>query len=336
MISIPVEDPSQVGEARRLAGDVAHDFNNMLGVILGFAEVALRRPAPPDPVRRDVERIVYASNRSAGLTRQLLAFARKQTIAPRVLDLDAEIASQVTMLGRLVGEDIRIEVSRGEVLWPVMLDPGQLGQVLANLTTNARDAIANVGTITIETSNATLDEAYCRAHAGFAPGEFVVLAFSDSGSGTEAAARERVFEPFFTTKPEGKGTGLGLATVFGIVKQNGGFINIYSEPGQGTTFRIYLPHCPETAEAQATPTPPTALGGREMLLVVEHQPQLLELTCEELELLGYTVLAAASPGDALLLCEKHAERIALLLTDVVMPEMTDSHFVPPPAPARER
>ncbi len=225
----------------RLAGGVAHDFNNMLSVILGHAELAMMLTDPEQPLYHDLEEIRKASERSADLTRQLLAFARKQTVVPKVLDLNEAVEGMLKMLRRLIGEDIDLAWLPGKNLASVKLDPSQIDQVLANLLVNARDAIAGDGKVTIETGNVTLDENYCADHAGFVPGDYVLLAVSDNGSGMDKETLANIFEPFFTTKGVGEGTGLGLSTVYGIVKQNNGFINVYSEPGYGTTFRIYLP-----------------------------------------------------------------------------------------------
>jgi two-component system cell cycle sensor histidine kinase/response regulator CckA len=227
----------------RLAGGVAHDFNNMLGVILGHVEMAMENMDPAEaPLRGNLEEIRKAAERSANLTRQLLAFARKQTVAPKVLDLNETVASMLKMLRRLVGEDIvNLVWLPGAELCPVKVDPSQIDQILANLCVNARDAIGGVGKLTIETANSTFDDDYCATHAEAVPGEYVKLAVTDDGCGMDKATQERIFEPFFTTKGVGKGTGLGLATVYGIVKQNNGFINVTSEPDKGTTFEICLP-----------------------------------------------------------------------------------------------
>ena len=225
----------------RLAGGVAHDFNNMLGVILGHAELAQQQLDKTQPLFYSLEEIHKAAQRSADITRQLLAFARKQTIAPQIIDLNESVAGMLTMLRRLIGEDIDLAWLPGKSLGSVNMDPSQLDQILANLFVNARDAIVDTGKVTIETDNVAFDEAYCRVHAGFIPGEYVMLAVSDNGCGMDMETMSHLFEPFFTTKEMDKGTGLGLAMIYGIVKQNNGFINVYSEPGQGTTFKIYLP-----------------------------------------------------------------------------------------------
>jgi PAS domain S-box-containing protein len=306
----------------RLAGGVAHDFNNMLGVILGYTELAMERVEPDNPLHANLEKIQDAAQRSANLTRQLLAFARKQTVSPKVIDLNNTIESVLKMLLRLIGEDIDLAWQPGKEVWPVKMDPIQVDQILTNLCVNARDAIVDVGKLTIETSIASFDEEYCSYHAGFVPGDYVLLAVSDTGCGMDKETQAHLFEPFFTTKEMGKGTGLGLATVYGVVKQNNGFINVYSEPGHGTTFKIYLPrHLDKTV-----PLPekePDKLGeqGRETVLLVEDEPAILEMTTEMLKRLGYTVLAAGTPGEAICLAQEYPGRIDLLLTDVVMPEM---------------
>ncbi len=307
----------------RLAGGIAHDFNNMLSVILGHTEMLLDRLRADDPLRADLKKIHKAAERSADLTRQLLAFARKQTIAPQVLDLNATMAGMLDMLRRLIGEDIDLAWIPGASVGRVRMDPSQIDQILANLCVNARDAIADTGKITIETAAAAFDDAYCATHAGYIPGDYALLAVSDSGCGMDTATAAHVFEPFFTTKERGKGTGLGLATVYGIVRQNGGFINVYSEPGRGTTFRIYLPCCAEELAAipeKKEPSDATKSGG-ETILLVEDEPMIRDITRKMLDILGYRVIVAATPGEAIRLAREHAGRIDLLMTDVVMPEM---------------
>ncbi|MDO8833983.1 MAG: ATP-binding protein, partial [Vicinamibacterales bacterium] len=306
----------------RLAGGVAHDFNNMLGVILGHTEMALDQLDPSQPLFADLQEIRKAAERSVDLTRQLLAFARKQTIAPRVLDLNETVEGMLKMIRRLIGEDIELTWLPGPSLGAVKMDPSQLDQILANLCVNARDAIGGVGRISIETAAANLDDAYCAEHLGFEAGEYALLAVSDTGRGMDAHTVEHLFEPFFTTKDVGKGTGLGLATVYGIVKQNNGCINVYSEPGRGTTFRIYLPrHAARDEGPETDRAPERALRGRETILLVEDEAAILKMTTLMLERQGYAVLAASSPGESLRLAEAHAGRIDLLITDVVMPEM---------------
>ena len=306
----------------RLAGGVAHDFNNMLQAILGHTELALGQVNSGQPLFDDLQQIRKASERSADLVRQLLAFARKQTISPRVLDLNDTVEGMLKMLRRLIREDIDVAWLPGRGVWPVKMDPGQIDQLLANLVVNARDAIAGVGKVTIETGNVRLDEGYCREYVGFLPGEYVLLAVSDNGVGMGKDILEHVFEPFFTTKEAGKGTGLGLATVYGIVKQNEGFINVYSEPGKGTTIKIYLPPYKARAERVHREEEGEVLArGHETILLVEDAPAILDLTKTLLESLGYMVVAARTPGEAIRLAGEHGREIHLLMTDVVMPEM---------------
>jgi len=306
----------------RLAGGVAHDFNNMLGVILGNAELALNKLAPDDPLARRLHQIINAAQRSAEVTRQLLAFARKQTVAPRVLDLNASVGGMLQMLERLIGEDIDIAWRPAPDLWPIRVDPSQLDQLLANFCVNARDAIDGVGKVTIETGNVSFDEDYCARHVGFLPGDYVLLVVSDDGCGMDRETRSRIFEPFFTTKQAGKGTGLGLATVYGIVKQNKGFINVYSEPGKGTTFRIYLPRQLGEIEETMNSEPALIPSGRgETVLLVEDDQAILDMTRSMLENHRYTVLAVSSPSAAIDLAQQQEDSIDLMVTDVVMPEM---------------
>ncbi len=307
----------------RLAGGVAHDFNNMLGVILGHTNIALERMDPAHPLNTHLREILKAAERSADLTRQLLAFARKQIAAPRRLNLNDTVEGMFGMLKRLIGENIDLLWRPGSTLWPVSVDPSQLNQILVNLCVNARDAIDGAGKVTIETGNITLDETYSADHADVVPGDYVLLAVSDNGRGMDRETLGKLFEPFFTTKEIGKGTGLGLATVYGIVKQNQGFINVYSEPSQGTIFKICLPRFAGGEEPDRTETPPESadLRGRETILLVEDEPDLLSLAALLLEQLGYRVLSAGTPREALLLAEGHLGGIQLLITDVVMPEM---------------
>ncbi len=306
----------------RLAGGVAHDFNNMLGVILGYTEMAIGRVDPDEPLRADLKKIQGAAQRSADLTRQLLAFARKQTVFPKVIDLNDTIESMLKLLRRLIGEDIDLAWQPGKAVWSVKIDPAQIDQMLTNLCVNARDAIMDTGKLTIETGIASFDENFCAHHAGFVPGEYVLLAVSDTGCGIDEETQAHLFEPFFTTKEMGKGTGLGLATVYGVVKQNNGFISVYSEPGQGTTFKIYLPrHLAKTVPLPEKELDKPEERGRETVLLVEDELAILEMTTEMLERLGYTVLAAGTPGEAVRLAQEHPGYIDLLLTDVVMPEM---------------
>ena len=305
----------------RLAGGVAHDFNNMLGVILGHAEMAQRRLSAEAAVQRDLLEIAQAARRSAELTRQLLAFARRQPVRLRVLDLNEALAGMLAMLRRLIGEEIELVFRPGPELWKVRIDPSQVDQAIANLVVNARDAIAGVGRIEIETGNVHLEPGDLVDQAGASPGDFVRLTVSDSGCGMDEATLAHVFEPFFTTKAEGKGTGLGLATVYGIVKQNGGLIEVHSSPGGGARFRIFLGRTEAEAEVEAAPLAVSARRGGETVLVVEDEPSLLSIVRETLEAAGYAVLAAGSAEEALGLARAHAGPIHLLLTDVVMPAM---------------
>jgi PAS domain S-box-containing protein len=305
-----------------LAGGVAHDFNNMLGVILGFTEMAMLQVDPALQVHEDLEEIRKAADRSADLTRQLLAFARKQTVIPKVLDLNETVAGILKMLERMIGENIQLNWHPGENLWPIKVDPSQIDQILANLCVNARDAITDTGTVTIETANRHAGECRCNGQPDFAPGDYVQLMVSDSGHGMNPEMLTRIFEPFFTTKEMGKGTGLGLATIYGIIKQNKGFIEVRSEPGQGTTFDLYLPrHAGAAGQARTNHASGQMLRGQESILLVEDEPAFLKLTTAILERAGYSVLATGTPGEAIRLAGEHGADIALLITDVVMPEM---------------
>jgi len=307
----------------QLAGGVAHDFNNMLQTVLGTTELLLSATAPDDPRTTDLNEIMNAARHSADLTRQLLAFARKQTIAPKVLDLNDTVGDMLKMLRRLIGEDIELLWKPGAGLDLIKMDPSQLDQILANLAVNARDAIAGVGNLTIETGNAEIHADYSHSPPEVLPGAYVMLAVSDDGCGMTPETQARIFEPFFTTKAFGQGTGLGLATVYGIVKQNNGFITVDSEPGQGTTFKIYLPrHTATAVKTTETAIPAEMPTGRETVLLVEDEVPLLHLACRLLVSLGYTVLSADSPGQALRLAGEYAGDIHLLMTDVVMPGMS--------------
>lgn len=306
----------------RLAGGIAHDFNNMLSVILGRTDLLLNQTGQDQQIRTGLLQIKNAGVRSADLIRQLLAFARKQTVTPRLLDLNKTLGGMTGMLQRLIGEDIELIFIPGEKLWSVKIDPGQIDQLLANLCVNARDAIRDVGKITIETENIFFDDTYCRVHEGFKPGGFVMLAVSDNGCGMDAKTLDNIFEPYYTTKEVGKGTGLGLATVYGTVKQNQGFINVYSEPGEGTTFKIYLPRHMTKQENITDKVPERpAEYGNETILLVEDEPSLLEITTLMLEKLGYSVIGASNPGEAIELARNYTDEIHLLITDVIMPDM---------------
>ncbi|PLX41954.1 MAG: hybrid sensor histidine kinase/response regulator [Deltaproteobacteria bacterium] len=305
----------------RLAGGVAHDFNNMLNVILGYTELAMDNLPKTSPIYANLTEVDKAARRSAEITRQLLAFARKQPISPKILNLNEAIESMLKMLRRLLGEDIDLEWKPNPKPVLVYMDPTQLDQILANLCLNARDAVDGVGKLTIETELFTFDEEYCASHQGFLPGEYSMLAVSDNGKGIEAEQLANLFDPFYTTKESG--TGLGLATVYGIIRQNDGFINVYSEPETGTTFKAYMPRksgTPHTIEIHTDGEVPT--GNGEILLVVEDDPSILELSILILEGLGYEVIGAASPTEAIEKIEENACNLDLLLTDVVMPGMT--------------
>jgi signal transduction histidine kinase len=306
----------------RLAGGVAHDYNNMTSVIMGYADLALEEIDPGDSLYGDLEEIRDAARRSMELTRQLLAFARCQSIAPVMLDINQAVKSMLTMLQRLIGEDIELVWYPGEPIWPIEIDPSQIDQILANLCVNARDAISGVGKIIIETSNIEIDEDFCAMNRGVIPGEFVQLAMSDNGIGMDEATMNKIFEPFYSTKAIGRGTGLGLATVYGIVKQNNGFINVYSEKGKGSTLKIYLPRIVgEVVEAVSWPGTEIARGNNETVLLVEDEIANLKLVETMLKKLNYRVLAANSPMEAIILAENHPEPLDLLLTDVIMPEL---------------
>ncbi|MEW5908747.1 MAG: PAS domain S-box protein [Thermodesulfobacteriota bacterium] len=307
----------------RLAGGVAHDFNNMLGVILGRTELILIGMKPEDRRYTDLTEIQKAANRSADLTRQLLAFARKQTIAPKVLDLNEVVEGMLKMIRRLIGEDIDLIWKPDADLWPVKMDPAQIDQILANLCVNSRDAIKGTGKVTIETENVVIDNAYCMDHTGCMPGRYIMLAVSDNGCGMEKEILSHLFEPFFTTKEIGRGTGLGLATVYGIVKQNGGFINVYSESGYGTAFKIYIPRFEGAAPKEVEfKLPEIVQGKREQILLVEDDPAILVMGKVMLEKLGYVVIGVESPGDAIKQAKEYPDPIHLLITDVVMPQMS--------------
>ncbi len=306
----------------QLAGGVAHDFNNMLGIILGYADIALDDVGPGTPVHEHLVGIRKAARRSADMTRQLLAFASKQTINPKVIDLNETVESMLKMLQRLIGENIDITWLPEVDLHPVKMDPVQIDQILANLFVNARDAIEGVGTVTIKTENVVCDAAYGKDHQDFTPGEYVMLSVSDNGCGMDKLTQSRIFEPFFTTKVFGKGTGLGLATVYGVVKQNSGFIKVYSELGRGATFKIYIPSHAAGIVATMAPRAAGLPQDRSVtVLMVEDETELLNVCKRMLEKLGYNVLCADTPGKAICLIEEHVGKIHLLLTDVVMPEM---------------
>ncbi|MBM9538690.1 response regulator [Desulfobulbus alkaliphilus] len=307
----------------RLAGGVAHDFNNKLAIINGYAEMTMETIDPSDPLHEMIQEILTAGRQSADIVRQLLAFARQQTVNPVELDLNDTIASMLKMLQRLIGENIDLAWHPGNNLCPVSIDPSQVDQIMANLAVNARDAIHDVGKLTIETKNTVVDEEYRKTNPDAMPGRYVMLAVSDDGHGIEKEVQERMFDPYFTTKEIGKGTGLGLSTIYGILKQNKGFVNVYSEPGEGTTFKLYFP-CYETEKssvhAAKEPSGEVPMGS-ETILLVEDEPAILKMGREMIRRLGYTVLTAENPNYALGIAREYEGTIHLLITDVVMPEM---------------
>jgi hypothetical protein len=307
----------------RLAGGVAHDFNNLLTVINGYGDLVLSQLQEEDPLREHVDEIRKAGERAAELTRQLLVFSRKQIVEPKPLDLNAVVTESEKMLRRLLREDIELVAELDPSLGMVMADPGQLHQVLMNLVVNAREAMHRGGRLTIETANTEVDEVCAAGHPEILPGPFVLLTVSDTGAGIGKEIQKRIFDPFFTTKPDGEGTGLGLSTVYGIVRQCGGAISVFSEPGQGTTFKVYLPRI-EATVASAEVAPPSAdeLRGSGTVLVVDDQEAVRRLAVQVLKHYGYRTLEATEGGEALLLAERYSGPIDLMLTDVLMPLMT--------------
>ncbi|MCK9274602.1 MAG: PAS domain S-box protein [Syntrophales bacterium] len=311
----------------RLAGGVAHDFNNMLSVILGYVDLAKMRLAKEHPVLTDLVEIEKAAVRSRDITGQLLAFSRKQIIAPKIINLNELVVNTQKLLIRLIGEHIDLKIQLENSLWKIKYDPSQIEQILINLAVNARDAMHEGGKLKIETKNTILDEFYCRNHVGVLPGEYVQLTVSDSGIGMDKETMHHIFEPFYTTKKAGRGTGLGMATVYGIIKQNNGAISVYSEPGLGTRFHIYIPRTAEKEKpaAESSQAPVFKVGGN--ILLVEDDPMVLDITREMLESIGYNVIIAETPRDAISYCKAEGSRITLIITDIVMPEMNGRELI---------
>jgi PAS domain S-box-containing protein len=311
----------------RLAGGIAHDFNNILTVMKGVCQLSLLDLQEGDPLYENLKEIDRSTTRAADLTRQLLAFSRKQVLEPHVLDLNHVIQRLDKMFRRILGEDIEVATFFTEELGRVKVDPGQMEQVIINLCVNAKDAMPGGGKLTLETANVELDEGYARMHIGAKPGSYVMLSVSDTGAGMSPEVRERIFEPFFTTKEKGKGTGLGLSTVYGIVKQSGGNVWVYSEPGKGTTFKIYLPRVDEPLEEKEEKVIQEVPTGSETVLVVEDGEAVRKLTVRLLKKQGYKVLEAPDGGQAFILCEQYHEPIHLILSDVVMPGINGRELV---------
>ncbi|MBI2222307.1 MAG: response regulator [Acidobacteria bacterium] len=322
MLEEQFRQAQKVESIGQLAGGVAHDFNNLLTAIQGYCELLASELGSDSRHQNDIAEIRHASERAAALTRQLLAFGRRQILEPRVLDLRDSLRGIEPMIRRLIGEDLDVVFHTSDEAARVKADPGQVEQVILNLALNARDAMPQGGSLLLEVTTADLDESYARRHVSVRPGRYVMLSVSDTGVGMHAETQARIFEPFFTTKPRGRGTGLGLSTVYGIVKQSGGNIWVYSEPGHGSTFKVYLPRVEETVDQPTSLPAPDILTGSETILVVEDEPGVRELVRKVLERYGYRVLVAATPVEALALGEQYNEPIDLLMTDVVLPEMS--------------
>ena len=312
----------------QLAGGIAHDFNNLLTVIQGYSEIALLSLKQTDPLRDTILRINHAGIKAANLTQQLLAFSRRQVLEMKVVDLNETIKELNNMLRRLIGEDIELITALEKNLWNTKVDPRQIDQVIINLAVNARDAMPNGGKLTIETANVHINKSYADDHTGILPGPYVMLSVSDNGMGISPEIKERIFEPFFTTKEKGKGTGLGLSTIYGIVNQCGGSIMVYSEPGQGANFKIYLPQVTENQDVLKKETNLVQFPrGNETIMVVEDDAAAKRLTVEILQMQGYLVLEASDGNEALNIAKAYVANIQLVLTDVVMPQMSGKEMV---------
>lgn len=310
----------------RLAGGVAHDFNNMLNVILGYSELIEDKLDKDNPILSEIQQIGNAGRRARDITRQLLAFSRKQMIAPVTLDLNEHIHNMTKTLCRLIGEHIELCFQPRQDLWTIRFDPSQIDQILVNLSVNARDAMPQGGKLTIETDNITLNEDYCRHHAYFKPGLYVLIGVSDTGAGIDNEVMPQIFEPFFTTKGVGEGTGLGLATVYGIIKQNNGFVTVQSEADQGATFKIYLPCSADVISASDHSEEGAAQTGAESILLVEDNDLVRKVTSSMLESAGYSVIVADDVNDAIAICSDPQVCIDLMITDVVMPQMNGTEL----------
>ena len=319
-LELQLQRAQRMESVGQLAGGVAHDFNNLLTIMRGYSELQLEKTPPSDPIHGYAEQIKTAADSAAGLTRQLLAFSRQQVMQARVVNLNALLRDFEKLFRRLIGEDVEVRTVFDSQLGNVKVDPGQMEQVIMNLVTNSRDAMPAGGTLTIETSNVLLDGLFIERHPYFVPGPYVRLAISDTGTGMDGATRARIFEPFFTTKGLGKGTGLGLATTYGIIKQSQGYIEVYSEVGVGSTFEIYLPRLTQDSKPLAIADPLPARRGAETIMLVEDDPQLRSLAKTILESYGYTVLAVDDPSQAESICEQHSSSIKLLLTDLILPK----------------
>jgi len=322
-LEVELRQAQKMDAIGQLAGGIAHDFNNLLSVILGYTVLAIDGLPAESGLRPDLEEVAKAARRASELTRQLLAFSRKQALRPRIVDLNQIVTGFEKMMRRVVGDDVSVTIYRSPELGKTLADPGQMEQVLMNLIVNARDAMPSGGSIGIVTRNAILDEAFAREHRGLDPGRYVALSVTDTGSGMDSATRERIFEPFFTTKAQGKGTGLGLSTVWGIVRQSGGYVEAESEVGRGTTFTLYLPWVTGQAdEPRSEPQPPSTVRGTETVLLVEDDEQVRGFVRDVLYRYGYVVLEAQNGGEAFLIAEQHDSPVHLLLTDVVLPRMS--------------